>query len=111
MPKELHNIIEFYLKSDKSIIGYFRDDFDLTRNINIAKKFKEETNLEPIVQTLLRRVYKKDWDEINQSMSKHSYGHLFEDWFKGVDKKDVGYRVIIYENELRRLKMKNIKKS
>jgi len=104
-----HNIIEFYKKSDKSNIGYFRDDFDLTSNINLAKKFKEETNLEPIIETLLRRVYKKDWDDENQSMSKHTYGHLFEDWFKDIDKKDVTYRIVNFEGEMRRLKIKKLK--
>jgi hypothetical protein len=109
MNPKLHNIIEFYKKSDKSNIGYFRDDFDLTSNINLAKKFKEETNLEPIIETLLRSVYKKDWDDENQSMSKHTYGHLFEDWFKDIDKKDVTYRIVNFEGEMRRLKIKKLK--
>jgi len=109
MNPNLHNIIEFFKKSDKSIIGYFRDDFDLTSNINVAKKFKEETNLEPIIEKLLRRVYKKNWDDFTQSMSKHTYGHLFEDWFKDIDKKDVDYRVINFEGEMRRLKIKKLK--
>lgn len=109
MLKEQRNIIEFYKKSDKSVIGYFQDDFDLTSDINRAQKFKEETNLELIIETLLRRVYKKDWDDINQSVSKHAYGHLFEDWFKDVNKKDVMYRMINFDGELRRLKMKKLK--
>lgn len=108
--KELHNIIEFYKKSDNSLIGYFKDDFDLTSNINHSKKFKEETNLKIISDTLLGRVYKKDWDPINQSLSKHTYEHLFVDWFKGIDKKDVGYRIINFEGELRRLKLEKLKK-
>ena len=110
MESNLHNIIEFFKKSDKSNIGYFRGDFDLTSNINLAKQFKEETNLKPIIETLVRRVYKKDWDELNQSMSKHTYGHLFEDWFKDIDKKDVGYRILNFEGEIRRLKLKKLKK-
>jgi len=110
MPKELHNIVEFYKISDKSIIGYLRDDFDLVTNIYHSKKFKLETNLVLIAETLLRRTYKTDWDDLNQGMSKHSYGHLFEDWFKDINIADVGYRVINYEGELRRLKMKKMKK-
>ena len=110
MKKELHNIIEFYKKSDNSIIGYLMGDFDLTEEINRSKLFMFETNLEPIAESLLRKTYKKDWDEMNQSMSKHTYGHLYEDWFKDINKKDATYRVVIYENELRRLKMKKLKK-
>lgn len=85
-------------------------EFDLTSEINRSKLFKTETNLDIIGQTLLRRTYKKDWDPMNQSMSKHTYGHLYEDWFKDIDKKDVDYRIVQYESELRRLKMKKIKK-
>ncbi len=110
MEKELHNIIEFYRKSDNSLIGYFMSDFDLTDNINRSKLFKFETNLSPLADTMLKMVYKKDWNETTQSMSKHAFGHLFYDWFKDINKNDVTYRFIIYENELRRLKMKNIKK-
>ena len=107
--KELHNIIEFYRKSDNSIIGYLKDDFDLTAEINRSRLFKSETDLSPLAETLLKRTYKTDWDEMNQSMSKHTYGHLYEDWFKGIDKKDTDYRVVVYEQELRRLKMKKLK--
>jgi len=106
--RELHNIIEFYKQSDKTLIGYFMDDFDLTSNINHAKKFKEETDLELIIKTLLRRTYKKDWDDIHQNLSKHTYGHLYEDWFKDIKRKEVGYRVVNFEGELRRLKMISI---
>jgi len=107
--RELHNIIEFYRESDNSRIGYLQGDFDLTNDINRSKLFKLETDLSPLVETLLRRTYKKDWTE-NQGMSKHTYGHLYEDWFKDVKKKDANYRTLIYENELRRLKMKKMKK-
>lgn len=110
MNSELHNVIHFYKNSDKSTIGFLVDDFTLTDNINYAKKFKSITNLEPIVRTLLTRVYKKDWTEY-QGMSKHEYGHLYEDWFRGIDIKDVTYRVVNFEGELRRLKILNIKKS
>jgi len=110
MKKELHNIIEFYRISDNSIIGYLMGDFDLTDEINRSKVFKLETDLDLIAGTLLRKTYKKDWDEINQSMSKHTYGHLYEDWFKDINIKDVNYRIVCYEQELRRLKMKKLKK-
>jgi len=108
--KELHNIIEFYKKSDNSIIGYLQGDFDLTDEINRSKLFKYETDLVTLAETLLRRTYKTDWDELNQSMSKYTYGHLYEDWFKDINKKDAAYRVVVYENELRRLKIKKLKK-
>jgi hypothetical protein len=104
-----HNIIEFYKKSDNTLIGYLMDDFSLTEEINRSKLFLLETNLDLIAETLLRKTYKRDWDPLNQSMSKHTYGHLYEDWFKDVDKKDAAYRIIHYENELRKLKMKKLK--
>jgi len=107
---ELHNVIHFYKNSDKSTIGFFVDDFTLTDNINYAKKFKPVTNLDPIIKTLLNQIYKKDWTE-NQYTSKHEYGHLYEDWFKGIDKSDITFRVVNFEGELRRLKMLKIKKS
>jgi len=110
MPKELHNIIKFYKKSDKFTIGYFKDNFDLVSDINYAKRFNDVTNLEIVIETLIGRVYKKDWDADSQSISKHTYGHLFEDWFKGVDKIDVGYKILNFEGEMRRLKINRIKK-
>lgn len=109
MKTTLHNIIVFYKKSDNTLIGYFKDDFDLVSDINRSKKFKIETNLEIIADTLLKRTYKKDWTD-NQIISKHEYGHLFEDWFKDIDKNDVIYKIINFEGELRRLKLKSIKK-
>jgi hypothetical protein len=109
MKKELHNIIEFYKKLDKSIIGYFKSNFDLTKNRNHANKFKLDTDLEPIIKTLLNKTYKKDWDEVHQSMSKHTYEHLYEDWFKDIKKKNVAYRIVNFEEELRRLKLNKLK--
>jgi len=110
MNTELHNIIEFYKKSDKSLIGYLKGDFDLTINIIYSKLFKEESDLKPIAESLLIRVYKRDWDTVLQSVSKYTYGHLFEQWFKNIDIDDVSYRIINFESELRKLKMKKLKK-
>ena len=109
--KELHNIIEFFRKSDNSRIGYFQGDFDLTDEINYSKLFNIETDSSFLAENLLRKTYKNDWDIIVQSMSKHTYGHLYKKWFNNIDENDVDYRIIVYENELRRLKIKSIKKS
>lgn len=81
-------------------------DFDLTAKINRSKLFKAETDLSPLAETLLRRTYEL---QLNQSISKHTYGHLYEDWFKDITEKNVSYRIVVYENELRRLKIKKIK--
>jgi len=108
MLKVLHNIIEFYKDSDRSLVGYLRDDFTLVSNIYQSKKFKQETNLDIVAETLLRRAYKKDWADY-QGMSKHEFEHLFENWFSDINKDDIKYRIINYEEELRRLKMKKIK--
>ena len=88
------------------LIGYLRDDFSLTDDIYFSKKFKLQTNLDIIAQSLIDKTHKK-WPEY--TMSKHEYGHLYQDWFKGLKKEDILYSIIHYENELRRLKLLKIK--
>ena len=106
MDKNFHNIIGYFHENTNNLIGYLRDDFSLTDNIYISKKFKLETNLDIIAQSLIDKTY-KNWPEY--TMSKYEYGHLYLDWFKGLNKEDIIYKIIHYENELRRLKLLKIK--
>jgi hypothetical protein len=104
-----HNIIAFYNMSTNELIGYFMNDFDLTDNIYCSKKFKQETNIDIIAKTLLDKTYKKDWDPDYQGMSKHTYGHLYEDWFDGIPKGSITYKILPYEDTLRIMKINKIK--
>lgn len=103
---ESHNILKFYNKSTGDLIGYLLSTFDLTNDITRSMKFVTETNLDIIADTLILRTYKKDW--VKGSMSKHEYGHLYEDKFKDIKKEDVSYKILNYELEIRRLKIESI---
>lgn len=108
----LHNIIEFRLKSDNNLIGYFTEDFNLTYNIYLSKQFNIETDLKLIITSLLYSIY--DGTVINNTNNitenKRGYASLYKDWFVGINKDDIQYNILCYEDELRNLKMSYIKK-
>lgn len=109
MENKFHNIIAFYNKKNDKLIGYLKNDFDLTDDIYLSKKFNIRTDVTFIVNTMIDNILKVDWTE-RQKTSKHVYGHLYERWFEGLLGDDIEYKILIYENELRRLKLNRFKK-
>jgi len=113
-----NKIIQLYNIKTNEVIGYVRNIFTLTTDINFVIPIGNDFNIkvdedgnyndmdvEIFSRKIIENVYKK---HTAGSMSEHTYGHLKEDFFEGIPQHYVWYRVVDKTLESRRLKIKKI---
>ena len=110
--------MQLYNIKTNDVIAYVVNTIKLTTDINMTIpmgsdfniKINEDgsydmMNVEVFCMEIVERIYKK---HESGSMSHHTYGHIREEFFEGIPKHYVWYRVVDKVVELRRLKLKKI---
>lgn len=96
-------IIKLY--KNKNFLYYVYHYDSVGKDINYAEKYFELKNAIRIGDEITERIFKK---YEKYTISKHTYDHLKEDFFKNISKKELNFKVINYAMENRLLKLKKI---
>lgn len=101
-----HKTLLFYDKRNKNILGYFLNVFELTFDITKATKFDMKTDLIIIGDFVINKLS----DSFNIEYSDdYVYRIMYNKFFNNIHIDDIGYDIIEYEKELRRIKIKQLK--
>lgn len=96
-------IVKLY--NNKTFLHYIYEYDRVGDNIYYAERFNNYDDASSSVHNMIYMLYKKHAD---YTLSKHTYEHLKNDYFKNVNKKNLSYVIVGYDYEVRKLKLKKI---